>query len=169
MSKTITNLIQETIGNRPTRYGRLPIPHLYDEVLAAAVQHFRDLTEEERARLNDSLTLDDMRALRMFAERMANLAVRSNDPDCIANGLMALVIEDFRFDYREDYLILSLLYRSGELLNRSSREFFEEAARYASPTVRDHLLQFAKHPSTIGQMGYTEMGSGAEFRYKRDW
>lgn len=154
---------------RPSRYGRLPIPQLYDNELMIAIKNYTLALREDQRAISDALSIEDMRTLRVFAERMAVLAVRDKSVEALRTGILSIVVEDFRFDYREDYLILSLLYRSSEILNCSFVSLVNQCAPHASSIAQKYLLQFAMRPTPIGEMGYIEVGVDNEFIYKRTW
>ncbi len=157
------------LANKPPDYYRLPTPHPYDDVFAHALRRFQSLEETERATFFDCLSDDDRIALRGIGAHMAEVAVRLQKPEYIASGLLAIVLGDFRVDFRDDYMILSLLYRSCELLNVSGRAAFAEAARWATPTAHDDLIEFAEKPPTIKAMAFREAGTGADFHYQQVW
>lgn len=169
MKTTGAGLIREAIGKAPWRYHKRRLPVPYDDVLSRAVRMLRDLPERERADLRESLTDSERNTLGTFSFRMAELAVINRDPKCIAGGLLALVISDFRPEYQYGLMTLSLHYHSANLIGVAPAGLIEDAAQYASPTAAVRYLQgFIVHPRTIGQMGLRETGSGADFRYEMD-
>ncbi len=101
-----------------------------------------------------------------FGSWAAVLAVREQNPVHLSDGLLAFAIVDFQPDYRDRYLQLVKLRRSSELLNVSVVDAFAEAAQWATPSGRDHLMGFARHPYTLADMYLVEDGTGADFTYK---
>jgi hypothetical protein len=55
-------------------------------------------------------------------------------------------IEDFMADPRENLMGLPLIWYAAEQLNSSAETLFAEAAKLASPTAREFLVQFAGRP-----------------------
>ena len=69
-------------------YLRWPIPHKRDVEIARVVNRLAQDIEQDRPQT--PLKPDQGQALAVFAERMASLAVRDQDPEHLRRGLLAL-------------------------------------------------------------------------------
>ena len=92
--------------------GLLPIPSALDDDLSRLVNRYIQGTAEEQAFIRDTFADKNSFAFIGFSERMANLAVRKESEKYLFEGLIAHVIEGGKFDWRENILVLSLLYHS---------------------------------------------------------
>jgi predicted proteasome-type protease len=104
-----------------------------------------------------------------FSERMAVLAVRENSQARLWQALLAQVVEDFRWDYRENLMVLSVVYHSAKKIGADAKELFQRAADLAGARAADYLRAFSLHPRSIRSMGYREVIAEDGFRYQRDW
>ena len=158
-------------GNNPG-YGPLPLPAPRDAEIARLLDVFTQASPEQRGQLLSRLTREHSPTLLAFAERMASLAVREREPRRIFLGLLALVVESFASDYRENAMILSLHYDAAGRIGADPARLFEEAASYARPEVARALRRFlARSPEdqSIAAMGYQEGREPDGFRYQRNW
>jgi hypothetical protein len=112
-----------------------------------------------------------------FATTCAEKAVRESSPDAIWDGLMALVIENFAFDYRDSLMRLVLVYHSAAKLGLDVETLFAKAASLAvNPKVAEQVRNFPLRPPgarSLGAFRYGEFGEGDTFAYHRfgdeDW
>lgn len=150
-------------------YGLRPLPCLLDEKLSFVITTYSKLSLAAREEFRKKFNPYHPWPLFTFAERMAILGVREQSTQRLFEGLVALVIEDCRYDTREALLILSVLYHSAVKVSANPLDLFEQAAMVASPEMADVLRDFARHPTPIQQMGYTESMSEDGFTYQRLW
>lgn len=97
-----------------------------------------------------------------YAERMAILAVRKQSPDLLKKGLLALVLEGFKLDPREDIMRLALLDHRAIKIGVNPKQLFEEAATFATGEAIEHLRQFTLRKAqdkSIESMGFSEEAS----------
>jgi hypothetical protein len=143
-----------------------PLPCAMDEEISELIGLLVSLKLNERMAFCDRVKPFLLLA---FSERMAILGVRRHAESDLLNGLMAHIIKDFGFDYRENLLLLSLLYHSASRIGSDPVDLFQKAAAFASPKSADYLLGFARKPSSIRSMGYKEVMTLDGFGYERTW
>lgn len=160
------------VAGRNAGYGPLPLPAPLDAEIGRLLDAFTRASPEQREFLLSRMTREHSPTLLAFSERMASLAVRERAPGRILEGLLALVVEGYATDYRENALILSLHHDAATRIGADPARLFEEAASYAKPEVAQALTKFlARSPEdkSIAAMGY-EVGAEPDgFRYHRTW
>jgi len=145
-------------------YGQLPIGERDLELREAleacleATEGAVDVSEESNGPV-----------LRLLAERLASLAVRSNEPALLVTALRSLVLGSTG-DRREAAAVLPLIHRSAELLNLDFVTLAQAATRSLAEPVAAELTVLGRRPvQPIATMGYRERGSGRSFRFERTW
>jgi hypothetical protein len=103
---------------------------------------------------------------------MASLAVRDRNPECITLGLLALGVDGWHGDWRDNATVVSLHYDASRRLGVDTGNLFEEVATLlplnAANALRTFLLR-SENDRTVEAMGYA-IGTDADgFRYKRTW
>ena len=100
--------------------------------------------------------------LQAFVLRMAAQGCRRSDPGLIAAGLIALVLEDERSDYRETLMLLSVAINAAVRIGADLVEMFDRAAEVATPEIaeafRDVLQLYLKdgNSSLMGHRAYDD-------------
>lgn len=150
-------------------YGLWLLPCKLDKNLSLIINTYSKLPPDAYVEYRKKFNPYNPWPLFTFAERMAILGVREHSIQRIFEGLIALAIEDFRYDYREALLILSLLYHSASKISADPLNLFDKAAMFASRETANRLRDFARHPTPIHQMGYIEAISEDGFKYLRTW
>jgi hypothetical protein len=151
-------------------YGSWPLPCPLDDEITKLIKIFITATPLERKVVSEEAAKLKLNFVFLaFSERMAILGVRENSANRLFDGLMAHVIEDFRYDYRENLLIISLLYHSTVKIGINPVDLFQRAAAFARPEAANFIVKFAENPTGIRSMGYEEMMTPEGFSYKRTW
>lgn len=150
-------------------YGSWPLPCMLDENLSIVINTYSKLPPNAYVGYRKKFNPYNPWPLFTFAERMAILGVREHSIQRIFEGLIALVIEDLRYDSREALLILSLLYHSASKISADPINMFDKAAMFASREMANILSDFARYPTPIYKMGYIETISDDGFKYLRTW
>jgi hypothetical protein len=103
----------------------------------------------------------------------ASLAVRETSLKALREGLsaeqLALAVVG---DYRDSLPVLSLLFRSAEILGAEPAVEFAAAAALASPPDNRSLLDFLgrdEQDRSLASMGYIERHDDEGFRFERTW
>ena len=103
---------------------------------------------------------------------MASLSVRNYDASLIRSGLLAVGIDRWRSDWRENVMIVALLHDAAARIGIEPGSIFENAAALLADkpanAIRRFLLRSAEDKS-LTAMGYTAGTSPDGFRYLRTW
>ncbi len=169
VSKQVDDFLNRFPPESADGYLYWPLPCPLDEELSRIVRTFADLPSNERDKVSESFHVRYSDVLRAFAERMAILGVRENSSERLFDGLVALVIENFRLDYRETLLVLSLLYHSAVKISADPEDLLARAESLAAPEAAKLLRVFIQDPSSIDEMGYVEGVYEGDFWYYRTW
>jgi hypothetical protein len=129
------------------------------------------MNEQERGEISRDLSGEEWGLVFGIAESAALRSVRDNDPRKLRYGLLALLVEDLKEDYRESLISLTLLKRSAEKLRVELRDVFDQVKHVGSPRTRELFeTYFAEGGKTLADMGYVETtDKDGEFTYKRAW
>ncbi len=153
-------------------YGQLPIPTRRDDEISDLIQSWMKLDESSREDAASCVTEKQRFTLLAYSERMASLAVRESKPNLIFFGLVANGLDGWRFDWRDNLLILSLHYNSAKRLGVSPEQLFTQAASYLDRKIQDEFKAFLlrkPEDQSLASMGYEEDKDDGGFRYKRAW
>lgn len=153
-------------------YGTWPIPHELDIKISDLLHTWCNLNETQR--VDETLTISDQQrmALLAYSERMASKAIRNKDKTSIHLGLIALGVDGWKVDWRDNTMILSLLNHSAEVIGVDPIDVFIEASKYFAPNVKksfELFLKRKKEDKSIDAMGFCESQDEGGFRYKRTW
>ncbi len=163
----VINAIGSLESENAVGYGLWHLPCPLDYKISELVNLFLQLESSERQQVYGKCS--NAFLLLAFSERMAIWGVRTSSETKLFEGLIAHVVEGFSHDYRENLLVLSLLYHSACKIGSDPSGLFEKAATFASPKAADYLRQFAHKPASIRSMGYKEVMTVDGFSYKRSW
>jgi hypothetical protein len=109
--------------------------------------------------------------LRVFAQRMASLAVRRENPELLQLGLLAIGITSLRsLDVRDDLVVLAPLWRTAHIVTTDPRAEFAAAAA-ALPMAADFCEDWIARPAdsqSLACMAYYESRDSDGFRYLYD-
>jgi hypothetical protein len=153
-------------------YGTLPIPNLRDREITHLIETWVKLDEVVRQGAAKNILESQRFTLLAYSERMASLAVRTRDPQKIFLGLLALGVDGWKGDWRENAEILCLHYDAAKRIGVIQSQVFEKAASFLSLKVAMALRSFVQRsPSdqSLEAMGYSAASDDDGFRYKRDW
>jgi hypothetical protein len=117
-----------------------------DQEFARLAQTYRHASESERAAVRSLAPMDDSPFFWTLTSRAAELALWDSNPAHLEEALAGHCIEDFKWDPRENLRCLPFIWYAAERLNSSAETLFAEAAKLASPTAREFLVQFAGRP-----------------------
>jgi hypothetical protein len=160
----------EALRFRPREeYLRKPMPSERDELITSLIEALGDTSAVEAAARSVVAVGDTV--LGPYAERAAALAVRLALPRYLRAGLRAASLMATNEDPRDVAIVLSLLWRSAELLELDPVGEFNSVAGALGPYGKP-LASFAARPPearTLRAMGYVEVGEGTQFRYQCRW
>src|SRR5919108_2760785 len=149
------------LGDRNVGYGPRPFPDRRDRDISDFIDQFRRSDVAVRSSLIQQVSggRDRYRdTLRAYAERMASYARITRDPAFLERGILALLIGQSP-DWREDLLVMPLLYHSARRLGVSPDDLFRNAAQEISPEAAEfagHFLLRNEDDKRIEAMGYVE-------------
>jgi hypothetical protein len=148
------------------QHGRTEPPSSTDERFERVLAFYTTVDDDERRQevrrrldehFEDQATLSHF--LLGFGKRMAVLAIRTMDASKLFPGLLALVLEDLRFDDRDTLVHLSFLQHAALKVGAESLSLLRRAEQYGSPQCRELFRQVARRRprlSSIKGMGYEE-------------
>lgn len=153
-------------------YGQLPIPQRIDETVRQIIFRWADLDKSTRKEAGETIRESQRFTLLAFSERMASLAVRERSPNLVFAGLLALGVDGWRSDWRDNLVLLSLHYDAARKLNIEPDVVFGEAAKLFENKVSEafgSFLRRSEEDKSLGAMGYREGTDNDGFRYMRTW
>jgi hypothetical protein len=153
-------------------YGPATIPHPRDAEIQSLLSDWILLEPAIRSRAAIALSEDQQFTLLAFSERMASAAIRTKNAECIFYGLLALGIDGWLSDWRDNVTLLCLHYNASKKLGISPEEMFSKAGKILSEAVAAALAAFLKRSAedkALDSMGYDEGSDDGGFRYKRTW
>jgi hypothetical protein len=168
----LQSLAGELASPACTGYLQRPLPCELDDRVAAMLDAYVKGATSAKSEITKIIGTDQTWGLLAYAERMAILSVRRMSREPLEKALLALVVEGFRWDAREDMLILSLINHSAVKVGADPRQLFEDAARHASSEVAQYFREFVgRRPEdkSIQAMGYSEETTPEGFSYARNW
>ena len=98
------------VGKETDGYGTLPIPHRFDAEISSLLRAWLALDESSRIAALSQVSDEYRWTFLAYSERMASLAVRDRDKDHLLLGLLALGLDGWRGDWRDNAAIVRLHY-----------------------------------------------------------
>ncbi len=147
-SKTRTLIEKLRENERAEDRENEPMQQETERLRAELVEAFKRMDAEDRARVLEATNDPDDVTLRYgllgYAYRMAQLAVREGSVERIRDGLIAIVIEDYREDAEDCLKYLHLLCHSARKLGADEIALLQQACTYATPRMAEVLTEFAE-------------------------
>jgi hypothetical protein len=153
-------------------YGPLPIPQPRDNEISNLLRRWMALDDTSREQSALQVGDEHLFVLLAYSERMATRAVREGNQDLVLLGLIALGLDDWRIDFRENMLIVPLHLDAAERIGAVPAALFEHAASFLPRTSAQGLRDFLKRSGrdkSLAVMGYVVGKDGDGFRYQRTW
>ncbi len=151
-------------------YGRLPIPTQRDAVISGVLQNWLGMDGLSRKNALSQITEAYRWTLLSYSERMASWAVRSRDRNAILLGLVALGMDGWQFDWRENMVLVCLHCDASQRIGAAPAGLFEEAAQFLPKMPADALRSFlgrSDEDRSLAAMGYVAAADADGFRYQR--
>jgi len=107
-----------------------------------------------------------------YSECMASRAVRERDENLILLGLVALGIDDWQADWRENLLIVCLHFDAAERIGAAPETIFDTAASLLPENSAQGLRSFPRRNErdrSLAAMGYVAASGHDGFTYRRTW
>jgi|APTNR8051073442_1049403.scaffolds.fasta_scaffold16187_2 hypothetical protein len=153
-------------------YGPAPIPSQRDGEIETLLIRWQSLSSPERSAAAAQISEDQRFTLLAFAERMATAAVRHKDPNRIHLGLLALGLDGWKSDWRDNATILCLHHDAARRITADPGQVFRKAGCLLSEKVSRSFGDFLARideDKALDAMGYVAGRDEGGFRYKRDW
>jgi len=153
-------------------YGPKPIPDPRDAEISELLDKWMALPAPERQVAAAQIAEGQRFTLLAYSERMASLAVRTSDKAHLLRGLVALGVDGWRNDWRDNALLLSLHYDAAVRVGVQPSQIFDAAGSLLSTAVSKRFSEFLKRSDedrSLEAMGYSTGADQQGFRYLRDW
>lgn len=153
-------------------YGQLPIPCALDDQITDLVDEWATLDQRARTEISRAITVRQQQVLLCYSERMSIRAVRERLEKWIRLGLLALGIDDWNPDRRENLRVLALHHDACARIGHSPTELFREAGALLGDNARLGLEDYLERElanRSIAVMGYEADGTAGSFVYRRNW
>lgn len=129
-------------------------------IIEATLDRAVSSPESERREFATTLSMKSSQALHSFARSMISRSLRKTSEDAIRYGVLALLLENQRDDYRATLSKLCMLTRAAELIGVNVEHVFLEIKRCGEPkTVELFETYFESGERDISQFGYREVRS----------
>jgi hypothetical protein len=159
-------------GQNNREYGKLPIPQPRDSEISNLLRTWIALDEVDRKQSALEISIEQRWMLLAYSERMASLAVRERNQEFTILGLIALGVDGWRYDWRDNLLIVSLHFDAAERINASPEAIFGAAAQWLPEKSAHGLRAFLSRSAedkSLAAMGYVVGNDEGGFRYRRTW
>ena len=139
-----TEELKAFFKNPPKRPRSIPM----EEAMAAIIAAFRVADQDSRRAIASRLNKHAHRRFLGQAARMAVQAVRENSPDCIEQGLVALLLEEGGGDWRDSIVALFQLYHSAGKIGVDAARTFSKVADLGKPgLMTKEMVHFPLRPA----------------------
>ncbi len=165
----LKNLLDSLIDDEHMDYSSQPIPCELDYVVGNLVSLYKRLSPEERETVRSLISERNSYTLLAFAERMAALGVREKSRERLLDGLLALILENYNADWRDNVTKLAPLYHSAVKIGTDPQGLFTEAASYDNNEVAEVIREFPQREPdnrSLEAFAYREHYGVDGFRYK---
>jgi hypothetical protein len=153
-------------------YGSSPIPNDRDREITSLIETWMKLDQNKRDDEGAWISEDQRFPLMTYSERMASLAVRTRDETRLVLGLVALGVDNWRFDLRDNLRVVSTFHDAASRIGISPETMFEKAAAVLPDRAATGLRKFLRRTAadrSIEAMDYTTEHAADGFRYKSKW
>jgi len=148
------------------------IPCGIDALISDFVRMFMLAVPCERQRICAAVPPMEGALFYCFAGRMATLGVRERSRQRLLEGLVALIIEGYKQDFRDNIIRLGPLHDAAMRIDTNPRELFDEAAAYFSNAAATDIVGFprrAPENRSLEAMGFKESYDADGFKYERTY
>ena len=143
----------------------------YRQLTEAMLVQFTQLVPEERLAFWSSLSREDSGLLLGITRSAATSSVEEQSADRLRWGLLAILAENQRIDYRETLIELTLLDNSARKLQVALEDIFASLKTYGTDETQALIESyFAEGDRSLRAMGYIEAKDKAgRFTYEQAW
>lgn len=153
-------------------YGTMPIPTPRDMEICCLLRSWLKLEKLTQMVELSSIPEEYRLTLLSYSERMASLAVREHNKEYIFLGLLALGLDGWSNEWRDNAALVCLHYNAAQRIGLPPNGVFEEVAKLLPPKPAEGLrsyLRRSEEDKSLQAMGYILGTDGDGFRYQRTW
>src|SRR5689334_17608737 len=148
-------------GRNNRGYGPLPIPQERDLQIETLLRAYIFLDPIARQVESSTVTAGQQLTLAAYSERMASLAVRRHAKDLILFGLLALSVDGWRAEWRDNLIILALHYDASKRIGVEPEVMFHETQALLPPAAGKELAAFLRRPEHNKSLEAMRYAAGA--------
>lgn len=115
-------------------------------------RNYVDLSDDDRERVRASIDAACSRKLLSLSGVLAEEAMNSNDVDWIVSSIGMHVIENFRYDYRENYRQLVLAYYASSVMGAGFADLVRNIESLFSPSCAKYMRDFCSRDKSINRL-----------------
>ena len=146
-------------------------PELMD-IITTLCKEYVAGSEEDRAKMRSLVTSETSFLFLMFSRQLAEMAVQYNSEEYLKQSLIALLIENCKFDARDTMVSMSEVFHSAQKIGMRGNEFFLSMTSISGTEMSEQLRSFAlRDPANqnIRSFGFREgKNQDAKFAYVGD-
>jgi hypothetical protein len=153
-------------------YGPARLPDPRDDELSDFVTTLVAGGPPVVAEVLSTVTEKGRQVLRAYAERMASLAVRRQDPTLLPRAIVALVVGGLDQNKRDSLMIMAPIEDSAARLEKSLSAIFEDVSKIVGhPATVNLMMWLTRRPETrtLASMRFIPSEDEDGFRYRLDW
>src|ERR1700730_15079069 len=135
-------------GQNNPGYGTLPIPQARDSEISNLLRAWMALDELDRKQSALEHSNEQRSTLLAYSERMASLGVRERSRELITLALVALGVDGWRADWRDNALIVSLHFDAARRIGASRRPFLSPQRNCCPTSPRMLYARSCAAPTT---------------------
>lgn len=160
------------IGSRAYGYGPSPIPSPLDGEISALIENWKNLPSKKRIAEISGIKDEQKDILLAYSERMASKSVRTGSKEDLFRGLLALGLDGWNNDWRDNLVLLALYADASSRIHISLESLFSDASKFMPLNVINAFRAFIKRnekDKSLDAMGYEVSQDSDGFRYRRNW
>lgn len=153
-------------------YVLLPIPSPRDAEITSLLREWAAMDEPSRSAALAQISDAQRWTLLGYSERMASLGVRDRKRERIVLGLLALGLDGWHDDWRDNAVLICLHYDAARRIGLLPEHLFEEAAKLLPEKPAEAVRSFLRRTDgekSLEAMGYIAATDADGFRYQRTW
>jgi hypothetical protein len=145
--KELVSGIKAWIKNYPPHIRRFTLDSNVDYKMMELIDIFISSTSDNRKHIISYFTADLSFYVLGFADIMAHYAVRNKSKKAILQGLIALIFEGGKVDYRDNYFMFGMFYHAAKRIGEGPVNLFTEASGFTIDNkMHDLLLEYPNKP-----------------------
>lgn len=168
MSEQVNFLVSRLRTLSPSQLQSRDLPEDVVRVVDALILLFEDSDQLGRNRVLASLTPDVSFIFFCYAGMTAVNAVRQHAPRLLEKGILALGLENLRFDARDTICALAQISHSAGVLCLSPESWYAAVIPILPQPFAEQLVEFLSRPPEMRELrrfGFVAQGSSSDFDY----